>query len=212
MDNILKIVCKKDFLSFKEGFEIEIGDVTFLIGENGSGKSTILNKIASLYCKKELNRNLFNSLTEFSDNFEIITDDSKKYNKVKYFHFQFDDLRFRPDFDFDNIGLQINSSRKSSGESIFFQSLNILGFNDLEKNVLYVLDEPERGMSIKNQIKWKNIITNMVIKFNCKFIIATHSFVLPTVDDYDSLFKTNIYDLSSQSLTNSKEILKQIIK
>lgn len=210
MNKIKSIICKKEFLTFKEGFEIELADVTLLMGENGSGKSTILGKIANEYSSKQFSKNVFNTKTELMDNFDLVKDENEKYDDVKYFHFQLDDLRFQPSFDFENIGLQIMSSKKSSGESIFYQSLNLLAFNDLKKNILYILDEPERGMSIDNQIKWRNIITNMVIKFNCKFIIATHSLVLPYLDELDKHFKTKIYDVHEQKETNSKEILKKV--
>lgn len=46
---------------------------------------------------------------------------------------------------------------------------------EIQKNAIYILDEPENSLSATNQLKLKKFIEDSVRFFNCQFIISTHS-------------------------------------
>ena len=81
----------------------------------------------------------------------------------------------------------------SNGENalIFFDK-------EIEKDALYLLDEPENSLSPKFQLELKTLIEDSVRCFNCQFIIATHSpFLL-------SLKNAKIYNLDKTPVTIEK--------
>lgn len=61
----------------------------------------------------------------------------------------------------------------------------------IDKDAIYLLDEPENSLSIKFQIDLAKYISDSARHFGCQFIISTHSPILLSIDG------AQIYDLDS---------------
>lgn len=201
--------------------------VTFLIGENGTGKSTILEAIAiSLGFNPEGgSRNLrFKTKDSHSELYKYI--DIKKglsLPKDGYFlraetFYNVATSLIEQEFEFSPSYGGKSLHEQSHGES--FMSLienRFLG------NGIYILDEPEGALSPFNQLKLLCLIQKLVNK-NSQFIIATHSPIIlgyPNADIYtieqEGITKVNyedttIYQLTKQFLNNRKPILDELLK
>lgn len=87
----------------------------------------------------------------------------------------------------------MNVREHSNGESAFKYFIE-----KITDNGLYLLDEPENSLSVKNQLELFRLIDDSARFFNCQFIIATHSpFSL-------SLKGAKIYDLDSNPVVTKK--------
>ncbi len=77
-----------------------------------------------------------------------------------------------------------NLIQHSNGESAldFWQE-------EIDKNAIYLLDEPENSLSAENILKLKKFIEDSVRFYNCQFIISTHSPFLLALEE------AKIYDL-----------------
>lgn len=92
---------------------------------------------------------------------------------------------------------QFVRSRAGEMQRQFSNGENALIFFDkeIERDSLYLLDEPENSMSPKFQLELKTLIEDSVRYKNCQFIIATHSpFIL-------SLYDAKIYNLDATPVT-----------
>ncbi len=65
----------------------------------------------------------------------------------------------------------------------------------IDRDAIYLLDEPENSLSIKFQIDLAKYISDSARFFNCQFIISTHSPILLSID------QAKIYDLDSVPVT-----------
>ena len=177
---------------FKNGLNIKFNkSITFLVGDNGTGKSTLLESIASIIG--------FNSLGGSSDHHydnEAISDNLKLADNIKiiwnlktnkgffflaesYFTFikYIDDLaKDNGDYAFLPYGGK-SLQKQSHGES--FLSL----FKNRFNNGVFILDEPEAALSPEKQLTLISIIYELTQHFDCQFIIATHSPILITCPD-----------------------------
>lgn len=100
---------------------------------------------------------------------------------------------------------KINSARSNSNRQYMRKQLrnnNIIQFSNgesaldfwqdkIEKNGVYILDEPENSLAADNVLKLKKFIEDSARFYNCQFIISTHSpFLL-------ALQEAKIYDLDT---------------
>jgi len=154
-------------------------DVTFLIGENGTGKSTLLEAIArllgfnaeggtknSLFSTRDTHSVLYDYL-KAGRSFSIPKDGyflraESFYNVASYM----DDVDYLAGYGGKSLHAQ------SHGES-FLALLN----HKFRGNGLYILDEPEAALSPSRQLSALAII-HMLVKAGSQFIIATHSPIL----------------------------------
>lgn len=65
----------------------------------------------------------------------------------------------------------------------------------IDKDAIYLLDEPENSLSVKFQLDLAKYISDSARYFNCQFIISTHSPILLSIDG------AKIYDLDSIPVT-----------
>ena len=161
-------------------------DITVLYGNNGSGKSTILNMIAhklnlkgkernysridgwwpyfenySNECKYEIRKIQQDAVLQESIESTLTKErgrqNAKDFLKTKEGGKQFPRFAFAQD-------------KYSNGET----TLQILE-EDIEPDKLYLLDEPEVSLSPQNQVKLAEKINEMARYLGVQFVIATHS-------------------------------------
>ena len=206
MDMESNLIIKKIFLerdkieSFdKYPFNIDIvkkfnelkfdSQVTFLVGENGIGKSTFIEALAvALGLPAEGGTENFryetkNTTSELSNYLRVIT-----YNKPKmkfflraesFYNFSSEVQRLVEEDNFYNLYNFYggNLHECSHGES--FMKLVQNRFTD---HGLYILDEPEAALSPQRQMSLLCLIDQLV-KEGSQFIIATHSPILISYRD-----------------------------
>lgn len=207
--------------------------VTFFVGENGTGKSTILEAIANNFgfgyeggskniSFKTSNENTYKPI-------ELLAQDILLSWRIKPINGYF----FRAE-SFFNIANFIDIIAKedagtyksyggkslheqSHGESFlsFFQSR--IGFDGF-----YIFDEPEAALSPQRQLSLISIIYKMCKTTNSQFIIATHSPILlalpnSTIYSFDSDFlekidykKTQHYQITKNFLDNPDIYFKHL--
>lgn len=68
----------------------------------------------------------------------------------------------------------------------------------IDRDAIYLLDEPENSLSIKFQIDLAKYISDSARFFGCQFIISTHSPILLSIDN------AKIYDLDSFPVTTKE--------
>lgn len=155
-------------------------DVTFIVGENGSGKSTFIESLAQYLGISSEGGSNHSHMEEQKPDISLSSHfrSSKSFRKPSDYFF----LRAESLYNFatymDGIGgtaknYGINSLHECShGESFLAIMANRLGGNGL-----YIFDEPEAALSPTRQLTALSLIDNLV-KRNAQFIIATHSPIL----------------------------------
>lgn len=68
----------------------------------------------------------------------------------------------------------------------------------IDKDAIYLLDEPENSLSIKFQIDLAKYINDSARYFGCQFIISTHSPILLSIEN------AKIYDLDNYPVTTKE--------
>ncbi|UUZ51736.1 AAA family ATPase [Massilia sp. B-10] len=150
-------------------------DVTFFVGENGAGKSTILEAIAvaSGLLSEGGSPNVYREQQDVSPlhhHLKIV----KGFRKPKYSYF----LRAESLFNVFSYIDQLDPPKpkpslhlRSHGEAFMDVML------DFGPNGLYLLDEPEAALSPSRQLAALSAI-HQLVQQGCQFIIATHSPIL----------------------------------
>ena len=179
-------------------------DVTFFIGENGTGKSTLLEAIAVAYgFNAEGGTKNFNFSTEatHSELYEHITISRSRYAKDGYFLRAESFYNVASNIDkldresalggsiIDSYG-GISLHKQSHGESFLALVQNRFGGHGL-----YILDEPEAALSPVRLMTLMAEIQDLV-KHDSQFIIATHSPILMAFPN------SQIYELSDHGIAD----------
>lgn len=153
--------------------------VTYLIGENGSGKSTIIETIAGLMdlnLEGDSKNNFFVSYEEQSALIEACYPIKyPEYPKDSYFYRAESYYNLMTEIEHMDHGMGVFERELhtySRGES-FFELASSRFFG----NGFYLLDEPETGLSLSTQLQFM-ILMQDLIKSNSQFVIATHSPIL----------------------------------
>lgn len=202
--------------------------VTFLVGENGTGKSTLIEAIAvALGLNAEGGTENFkfstkNTTSELSDYLTVST-----YNRAKtkfflraesFYNFSSEVERLVEEDEFYSLYRSYggNLHKCSHGES--FLKLVKNRFSD---HGLYILDEPEAALSPERQMSLLCLIDDLV-KQGSQFIIATHSPILISYRDGEILdlnhnletkdYKdTNIFQTYKMYLDNPEEMQHRLL-
>ena len=162
-------------------------NITFFVGENGTGKSTLLEAIAVAYGfnaeggTKNFSFSTKDTHSELSEHLTLIKRDYAKdgfflraeslYNTATYID------EVKATHNYGNVSLH----NQSHGESF----LSIVQ-NRFSGNGLYLLDEPEAALSPMRLMTLIVEIDNL-LKNNSQFIIATHSPILMTFPNAEIL-------------------------
>lgn len=154
-------------------------DVTFFIGENGMGKSTLLEAIAQLmrFNPEGGSKNTLFSTRETHSNLVEYLKPGKSFKAPKDGFF----LRAESFYNVATYIDDVDYAGAYGGKSLHEQShgesfLSLLNFR-FHGNGLYLLDEPEAALSPSRQLAVLALIHRLV-KANSQFIIATHSPIL----------------------------------
>lgn len=151
-------------------------DVTFFVGENGAGKSTVLEAIAvALGLPAEGGPRSVHRPQQETSPLHRHLKLSKGYRQARDAYF----LRAESMFNVFSYMDEVNGSRRngaglhlrSHGEAFAELLLNF------KEGGLYLLDEPEAALSPNRQLAALRIIDELV-KAGAQFIIATHSPIL----------------------------------
>lgn len=193
-------------------------NVSFFVGENGVGKSTIIEAIA---VASKLNPEggtadyMFSSYVSHSELNEYLTLVKKNYPKEKYF------LRAETFYNLatyrSEIGLDQDYHQMSHGESF------LASVQSLNGNGLYIFDEPEAALS---PLKLMTLMCEMnrLVNCNSQFIIATHSPILMTFPDSDIFLfdengitktyytETEHYKISKMFLDSPERMIKYLFE
>ncbi|MFV0362650.1 MAG: AAA family ATPase [Suipraeoptans sp.] len=165
-------------------------EITYFVGENGTGKSTLLEAIAVAYGFNPeggtLNYNFstYNDVSELSSEIRI----SKGYKRPKGNYF------FRAE-SFFNVASKLEDYRDTTPKEVFYEryggkSLHeqshgecfLSFFQTNEREGIYIMDEPEAALSPQSQLTLLIQIARMAKK-GSQFIIATHSPILLGIPD-----------------------------
>ena len=167
----------------KNGVTIDLKQpITFIVGENGSGKSTFLESLASVVGFNSMGGNAnHNYGTKESYSIEDVIRLTWNLKTRKGFFFRAESFFKFSNYidkliDEDGSLLDAYGGRKlthqSHGES--FLAL----FGSKFKDGLFILDEPEAALSPERQLSLVTILSDLVTYNNAQFIIATHSPIL----------------------------------
>lgn len=210
--------------------------VTFLVGENGIGKSTLLEAV--MYKYERRNEDLQGMLNDGDESHKVLANvlpDQIRLVEVRkpddYFFFRAesffdhareidaqsmrDILKYGRDYSMARYGGR-RLLEQSHGESFLSTFLNYG-----ERNMLYILDEPEAALSPQRQLSLLVRIKELVDR-GCQLIISTHSPILmayPEADIYNidedgarltPFEETEHYQLTKYFLTHTQQMLREL--
>jgi len=194
-----KIKFIEDFRCYKTGEEIEFKDnLTIISGDNGSGKSSLLSCIRNMYKVKW-------TLSDDSGGkgkIEVTGDSEESVEgDVFYLDLCSDLYKNSAEFDYDNMSVYLQCMNSSSGEGVIYQLVSLLT-TKLKDAKMIIIDEPERGLSIKNQFKIANVINKFVNDNpDVQFLVTTHSEAL-------LLSKKELWSASHKSYLPSEDYMR----
>jgi predicted ATPase len=207
-------------------------DVTFLVGENGTGKSTLIEAIAVAYgfnAEGGTRNSNFSTSRTHSELHRHLTFSRSAYPKDGFFlraesfynlASNIDELDAVPGFGghiIDSYGGK-SLHKQSHGESFLALVENRFGGNGL-----YLLDEPESALSPSRLMSLLVHIHELVGR-NSQFIIATHSPILmayPGAEVYElsedgirsvDYRETEHYQLTRRFLENPETMLRYLFE
>lgn len=203
-------------------------DVTFFVGENGTGKSTLLEAVAvacGFNAEGGTKNFSFASKETHSDLNEYLTIARLRMPRDGFFLRAESFYNVASEIDrLNDIKYLLNSyggrslHQQSHGESFLALVQNRFGGNGL-----YILDEPESALSPSRQMALLVEIDNLVKK-NSQLIIATHSPILLAYSNaaiYElteteikrvSYKETEHYKLTKQFLDEPERMLKYLLE
>jgi len=159
------------------------GRVCFFTGENGTGKSTLLEAIAAHYGfgPEGGNRNLKANTTEFNRSTDPLTRALRLSFDIRTGKGYF--LRAESFFNTATLIDQLDVQQFYGGRSLHKRSHGETFLTLLEikfrRNGLFLLDEPEAALSPQRQLSFLVLMHDVLREFrDAQFIISTHSPIL----------------------------------
>jgi len=207
--------------SFSNGLRLELkNNVTFFVGENGSGKSTVLEAIAE-HCGFSLRGGNRNHNLKTGWRFEGYETPLADYLQLGWTPKRITEGFFMRAESFFNFASYIDELavddgrilRAYGGRSLHEQShgesfLNL--FNNQFESGIYILDEPEAALSPSRILAFMAVINTLDKSGRAQFLIATHSPMLicypgATIYQFDDtgVRETTYQDTEHYSLTKS---------
>ena len=194
-------------------------NITFFVGENGTGKSTLLEAIAVAYGFNPEGGTLNYRFSTFDDVSELskAVHLSKGYKRPKSSFF------FRAE-SFFNVASKAEDYRDGTlkelyysrygGKSLHEQSHGesfLAYFQSFDQQGLYIMDEPEAALSPQRQLTLFIQISKMAAA-GSQFIIATHSPILLGIPDAEILsFDDGAVTVCEYEDTESYQVMEMFI-
>ena len=199
--------------------------ITFFVGENGTGKSTLLEAMAVAYGFNPEGGTVnysFSTYDSHSELWDAVTL-SKSFKKVHCGYFlraeSFYNVATKED-EYGKMpgGVPLNLHKKSHGES-FLTIIN----EYFKANGLFFLDEPEAALSPQRQMTLLLKIAESA-RENSQFFIVTHSPVLLTLPGAEILSfddgvlhkieyeETESYRISEMFINHREQVLKRLLE
>ena len=189
--HLLSVRLKEKYRTLPKDLTIEFRPLTLLVGEQGCGKSSLLDLLQKNSQKIEIEMSdyvLKNSINSFYF-------DSEKMNPRTADHIS---SYTNPDGTSKGIGMgnALSSHFKSHGETLKEFTVNRI---HQAKDCVLLMDEPESALSLRNQYKLAQEI-NDVINKNVQVIMSTHC--LPLIESVKY-----VYSLEHHRWMRSKEFI-----
>ena len=205
-----------DYLKFNK-------NITIFVGENGSGKSTMLEAIAVNYGfnpeggTKNYSFSTYDSHSELCDAIRL----SRGFRKPSWGYFlraeSFYNVASAEDEYSKWGGVPQHFHERSHGEGLLH-----LAQTNFKGNGLYLLDEPEAALSPQRQLTLLLEIVNCA-KEDSQFIMVTHSPILLGIPEAEILSfddgqihpisyeDTDSYQITKMFIENKEQLLKRLL-
>ena len=198
--------------------------VTFFVGENGSGKSTMLEALAVAYGfnpeggTRNYNFSTYDSHSELCNAMRLIRGFSKPgwgyFLRAESFY---NVATAEDEYSKGPGGIPEHFHEKSHGESFL-----ALAQSNFKANGIYFLDEPEAALSPQRQLTLLFEIAACANE-NAQFFVVTHSPILLGIPDSEILSfddgrihpceyeETDSYQITEMFINNREQILKRLL-
>jgi predicted ATPase len=199
-------------------------DVTFFVGENGSGKSTVLEAIplALGFGAEGGTKSVLFETAKTTSNLSDFIRPVRSFKKPKDGYYLRAESFFNVATYMDEVGYLRGYGDKSLHARSHGESFMTLLLQKLKGNGLYILDEPEAALSPAN-IMAAIVAINHLVEQESQFIIATHSPILlayprAKIIEFtgDGVAETRYentahYSLTKDFLINHKKRIEQLL-
>lgn len=176
--------------------ELRFSAVTYFVGENGSGKSTILEALAlALGFNAEGGTKNFNFATRASESPLHLALRLVRRRHPRTGFFLRAESFYNVATEIERVGAEGSYGGRSLHEQSHGESFLALMKHRFGENGIYVLDEPEAALSPGRQLAFL-VRLHQLVEDNCQFIIATHA---PIVMSYPD---ATIYHVDGGGLTS----------
>ena len=198
--------------------------VTFFVGENGTGKSTLLEAIAISYGfnpeggTRNYRFSTYDSHSELCHAMTLVKGAGKPWGYFLRAESFYNVASAEDEYSHEIGGTPQNYHRRSHGESFL-----ALAQTNFRGRGIYLLDEPEAALSPQRQLTLLLEIVKSV-KAGGQFIIATHSPILLGIPDARILSfddgavhpvdyeETDSYQVTKLFLENREQMLKRLLQ
>jgi predicted ATPase len=157
--------------------------VTFFVGENGSGKSTMLEAIAvanGLNAEGGSRNMVFSTRESHSELYKILR--LRRYHAlIPDAWFMRAESLFNVATEIENLGVQSSYGPRSLHEQSHGEAFMSLVENRFSQG-LYFLDEPEAALSPQRQLEFL-VLMHRIIQKDSQMVIATHSPIIMSYPD-----------------------------
>ena len=179
----------KDYRCFKQGevLKLDTGNSLILVGDQGTGKSSIFN--------------LMNHLNEYK---EIAVVDYRGPRQTRFFDTEKMNPRTQNSFGISKVDFAVSlfGTFSSHGQTM----LPIMTAKDLLNNpepMMLIVDEPESGLSLQSQFKLLAYYQE-ALKRGHYVTIATHSPILMKLND-------QVYDVANRKTVSANDYIRSIV-
>lgn len=217
----IKIIFNEDVRKvFKKGeeicFDFKDKPVILITGDNGCGKSTLVNSIRAHKCSNldGQEKTLGSASLNYSD-IELFlkpfTTINTDFKNIFYLSSEFDDpLSMNNSFDacaFINNG-GFHTANLSKGQRLMKMfARHIQKYKEkFDEDTLIIFDEADTGYDLKNQIMFYKLLPKICELHKCKCLCITHCAIPLMLGTY------NVYDLKNRMYINGKDYLEIYIK